>query len=194
MCCKCLQLRSKIRTYQDANSCSHYLTLHPHCLPELLQPEHRLWFAQRLSSLSQDSNSPVLVSQTSQTAMPLSPSMIAQSEYILNREGKSPFLSTPCCSHQYKGRRRTADSLHWSITDSAIALQTFTCREEASKGACKAVGCHSHWHKSDPYPDFPQKVVVYNASREPVIVSAVTACWNRMSVVYAPSLSDPGGL
>ncbi len=128
MCCKCLQLRNKIWIYCEANSCSHYLILQPHCLPDLLQPEHHLCFilSVSVSSLSQDSDSPVLVSQTSQTAMPLSPSMIAQSRYISNRKGKplQLFPSTPCSSHQYAGRQRTADSLHWSITDSAIALQT----------------------------------------------------------------------
>ncbi len=47
LCCKCLQLRNKTWMYCEANSCSHYLTLQPHCLPDLLQPGHHLWFTQR---------------------------------------------------------------------------------------------------------------------------------------------------
>jgi len=95
-----------------------------------------------LSSLSQDSNSPVLVSQTSQIAMPLSLSMIAQSKSILHPEGKPlrPFLISLRCSHPCERRRRTADGLRWCFTESAIALQT-----RRGKQRCRqAFECDSH--------------------------------------------------
>ena len=47
MCCKCLRLGKKIRIYCGANFSSHCLTLHQQCLPDLMQPEHRLWSTQR---------------------------------------------------------------------------------------------------------------------------------------------------
>ena len=46
MCCERLQLRDELGTFIVAQTRSHCLTLPPHCLPDLLQPEHRLWSTQ----------------------------------------------------------------------------------------------------------------------------------------------------
>lgn len=45
--CKCLRLGKKLWIYCGAKSTSQCLTLHQQCLPDLVQPKHRVWSTQR---------------------------------------------------------------------------------------------------------------------------------------------------